>query len=269
MRRQTTNGVETDQRQGRIPFLRACAGRAALLNRGLAVLRDWKIYAEFFSPDCQQHNVARLQHLSSLGLDLTRKRVLEVGAGIGDHSVFYLHHNCEVLPVEGRADQAKRISERFGIEVKVVDLDSEPEKLEQFGRFDLVHCYGVLYHLSDPGRLLSCLSRVADCLLLETCVSPEDGFRVNPTSEIKSVPSQALNGEGCRPTRQWVFRTLKELYPYVYATRTQPHHPDFPIDWTVRHSNGHRLTRAVFIGSHHSIISSNLLAELPQKHEPW
>jgi len=201
MNRHTTNSAETDQRPRRVPFLRACAGRVALLKRGLAVLQDWKIYAEFFSPDCQQHSVARLQHLASLGLDLTGKRVLEVGAGIGDHSVFYLHHNCEVLPVEGRAEQAKQISERFGIEVKVVDLDREPEKLEHFGRFDFVHCYGVLYHLSDPGRLLSCASRIADCLLLETCVSLDDGFGINRTPEMKYAPSQALNGEGCRPTR--------------------------------------------------------------------
>lgn len=264
-----SSGIEEVSFPDKVGFLRTVSGRLLLWKNGLSVLRDWKIYAEFLAPASQQLNVARLQHLESLGLDLTRKSVLEIGAAVGEHSLFYLCRNCRVLPVEGRPTLARKLSERLGIEVKVLDVDREPERLEQLGRFDLVHCYGLLYHLSNPGGLLSCLARVADCLLLETCVSKDDGFGISPTPEIKYLPSQALNGRGCRPTRQWAFRTLRELYPYVYATRTQPRHPDFPIDWTVRNSNGHRLTRAVFIASHSRISNPNLVSELPWKHEPW
>jgi SAM-dependent methyltransferase len=251
------------------PLVQRCAIRFELLKRGLRVLHDWKIYGEFLSPDCQQHNIARLQHLESLGLSLERKSVLEVGAGFGDHTLFYLHRNCRVLPVEGRPRQAKRISERLGIDAKVLDLDNEPEKLKDFGHFDIVHCYGLLYHLSDPGRLLTSLSQVSDCLLLETCVSRDDALRTNATPEDKYVPSQALHGEGCRPSRQWVFRTLKQLYPHVYATRTTPHHPDFPVDWSVRNGSSRRLTRAIFVASHYPIDNTNLLTELPCRHDPW
>ena len=250
-------------------FLRKIASSLTLRKRGLAVLRDWKIYAEFFAPAYQRHNVARLQHLDSLGLDVARKSVLEVGAGVGDHSLFYLYRNCRLLAVEGRSSLAKSLSERLGIEVKVVDIDHEPERLAQFGRFDLVHCYGLLYHLSDPARFLSSVSRVGDCLLLETCVSFGDDVDIGKCRENSDVPSQALHKNGCRPTRAWVFETLKRYYEYVYATKTQPHHPEFPIDWDQPSAGGPLLSRAVFIASHNPICNPNLIAELPRKQTRW
>jgi SAM-dependent methyltransferase len=249
-------------------FLRRIANSLSLWKRGLAVLRDWKIYAEFFAPHYQQHNVARLQHLDSLGLDVGRKNVLEVGAGVGDHSLFYLYRNCRVLAVEGRKSLAKSLSERLGIEVKVVDFDREPECLQQFGRFDLVHCYGLLYHLSDPARFLSSVSRVGDCLLLETCVSLGDELRVGECWEDNDVPSQALHN-GCRPTRAWVFETLKRHYEYVYSTKTQPHHPEFPVDWDEPPAGRPQLKRAVFVASHSPICNPNLIDELPRKQTRW
>src|SRR5690242_1107048 len=71
--------------------------QASLLWTGRRVAASWTLYAEFLSPAYQQHNVARLQHLDSLGLPVCGKRVLELGAGVGDHTIFYLHRNCKVL----------------------------------------------------------------------------------------------------------------------------------------------------------------------------
>ena len=249
--------------------LKTAGGWLELFKQELAVLRDLKIYAEFFASGYQRHNICRLQHLESLGLDLKQKSVLELGAGIGDHSLFYLHRNCRLLAVEGRPNLAKKLSARLGIDVKIVDLDREPEKLDQFGEFDLVHCYGLLYHLSDPARFLSTVSRVGDCLLLETCVSFGGEPTLNKCREISSIPSQALHGEGCRPTREWIFHHLKLHYKYVYATRTQPRHPEFPTDWTRPVSDPLPLKRAVFVASHRPINNLNLVQELPEKQVPW
>jgi SAM-dependent methyltransferase len=253
----------------RMVLLTTVARKLALWKQEFAVLRDRKIYADFSSPAYQQNNISRLQHLESLGLDLAQKNVLELGAGIGDHSLFYLYRNSRVLAVEGRAKLAKKLANRLGIEVQVVDFDREPERLEEFGKFDLVHCYGLLYHLSNPERFLSSVSRVSDCLILETCVSFGGGLRLNRCREPNSVPSQALNGEGCRPTREWVFEELKRRYECVYATRTQPRHPEFPIDWSDVEVKGPLLKRAVFIASHNPICNSNLVTELPNVQPQW
>jgi len=264
-----SGSTEASHRPRTPSFLRALAGPLALWREGLAVLRDWKIHADFFSPSYQQNNLARLQHLESLGLDFARKNVLEVGAGTGDHSLFYLYRNCRLLAVEGRPRLATKLSRRLGIRVEVVDVDRSPEKLERLGRFDLIHCYGLLYHLSDPGRFLTSASRVADCLLLETCVSFGREPRLNNCWEPKSVLSQAIHGQGCRPSREWVFQELKLRFEHVYATRTQPRHPEFPTDWTEADPQAAKLMRAVFVASHTPISNPNLLAELPCKQARW
>jgi SAM-dependent methyltransferase len=249
-------------------WLQKAGWRFDLWKKEFSVFKDRRIYAEFLGPEYQQHNLSRLQHLESLGLDLAQKSVLELGAGIGDHSLFYLYRNCRVLAVEGRLKLAKRLSERLAIDVKIVDFDLEPEKLEKFGRFDLVHCYGLLYHLARPARFLSVVSRVGECLLLETAVTFGNEPTLNPCREMSSKPSQALHGEGCRPTRKWVFDELKLLYPYVYVTRTQPRHRDFPTDWTRSVPDGPPL-RSVFVASHSPIHNSNLLTELPLQQARW
>jgi SAM-dependent methyltransferase len=250
-------------------YLKKMAGQLSSWKRQLAVLRDRRIYADFYSSAYQQSNISRLQHLESLGLELSNKNVLEVGAGIGDHTLFYLYRNCRVLPIEGRANLAKKLSERLGVKAEVVDCEREPERLEQFGKFDLIHCYGLLYHLSDPGQFLSSVSRVAECLLLETCVSIGSGLELNKCPERNSIPSQALHDEGCRPTREWIFAELKRHYEHVYATRTQPRHPEFPIDWSDSATNNHQLKRAVFVASHRAILNANLVTELPFEQVRW
>ena len=241
----------------------------SLMWAGLGVTRSWKLYAEFSSPPYQQHNVARLQHLESLGLDLSCKSVLEVGAGIGDHTLFYLHRNCRVLPVDGRAECVRMLKERLGVEAHVIDLDREPGKVQELGKFDIVHCYGLLYHLSNPQNFLVHISKAGRLLLLETCVSIREGASVQEAYEAAGVPSQALHGRACRPSREWVFENLRRNYPFVYATRTQPKHREFPLDWAALPPKPVCLTRAVFVASHSPIANAQLLDHLPMKHEPW
>src|SRR5260370_18168340 len=127
-------GAAEKARDSGMVWLRKTVGwRWEFWKQELALLRDRKIYADFFSPAYQQHNISRLQHLESLGLDLAGNSVLETGAGIGDPGLFYLYRNCRLLAVEGRARQAKKLSERLGIDVKIVYLDREPERLHQIG----------------------------------------------------------------------------------------------------------------------------------------
>jgi len=249
--------------------VRTVADRFALWKRGLEVLRDWRIHADFSSPAYQQNNIARLQHLESLGLDLSRKNVLEIGAGIGDHTLFYLFRNCRVLAVEGRPRLARKLSKRLDVEAVVIDLDREPEKLERLGQFDFVHCYGLLYHLSDPARLLASIARVGKCLLLETCVSFGQGRRTNTCEEDRAIFSQALHGKGCRPTREWIFEELKLHFQYVYSTKTQPHHAEFPTEWDFPASAAGPLKRAVFVASKACILNPYLVAALPEKQVRW
>jgi len=75
------------------------------------------------------------------------------------------------------------------------------------------------------------------------------------------VHSQATSGIGCRPTRSWVLRRLRERFEHVYIPRTQPASDQFPVDWASG-SSPSPLTRAIFVASRTPIVSSALTEEL-------
>jgi 2-polyprenyl-3-methyl-5-hydroxy-6-metoxy-1,4-benzoquinol methylase len=131
----------------------------------------------FHSNHYLRHNARRLEHLASLGLPLAGRSVLEVGAGIGDHSHFYLDRGCRVTITEAREENLRCLRERYpDCSVQFLDME-RPERVDG-APFDVVHCYGLLYHLRTPKEALAFLARQArGLLLLETCVSFGEGKR--------------------------------------------------------------------------------------------
>lgn len=223
----------------------------------------------FQSEHYLRHNQRRLEHLASLQLDVHGKTVLEVGAGIGDHTGFYLDRGCKVTVTDVRPENLAFLRDRFSgnpaVTFQGLDLDHPIDLAQQF---DVIHCYGILYHLERPAEALQYLARhCRSLLLLETCVSRGNELLINPVDEPTEQFSQAFYGRGCRPTRPWVWARLKELMPYVYATATQPAHEEFPLDWTAGMSQkAVTLTRAVFVASRIDLgANPNLLNFLPDR----
>ena len=184
-------------------------------------------FSVFLAPNAHAINHARQSHLASLGLDLAGKRVLEVGAGIGLHTPFFLERGCTVTVTDGRPENVAEIARRHpGVKTAIVDL--EADRPIELGRFDAIYCYGLLYHLSNPQRALARLADVCDGqLLLETAVSPGTFDELLLVRDPDAF-NQAISGIGCRPTRLWILNRLKSLLGYGYIPRTQPDHLDFP-----------------------------------------
>lgn len=225
-----------------------------------------RILNSFLDPHYQQHNVARLCHLESLGLDLKNKKVLEFGAGIGDHTIYYLFKNCNILPTDARPELVEFINNRFGIRAEVFDAEKDLGKLEEFGYFDIIHCYGILYHLSNPDKFIEAVSSIGETLLLETCVSPDHlAVDAHYVKENQENLTQAESGIGCRPSRKWVDKELKKYFEFVYYPKTQPDHFEFPLNWNNQPEID--LIRAIFIASNVEIFNSNLTKEIPIEYE--
>src|SRR5260370_5004577 len=130
--------------------------------------------------------------------------------------------------------------------------------------YEIVYAYGLLYHLNNPSLALDRMSQwCGDILLLETCVSMGGEVAVNLVSESTEDATQAVSGEGCRPTRPWVFEALRQRFAHVYATVTQPWHPEFPLDWSAPPETA--LTRAVFVASRKPLELPTLTSALPIK----
>jgi len=210
----------------------------------------------------QRHNARRLEHLASLGLALRQRRVLEVGAGIGDHTHFYLDRQCQVVTTEARKENFELLERRYPkLETHRLDLDN-PQPVVS-GLFDVIHCYGVLYHLKRPSEALQFLAPFTrDLMLVETCVSYGDEDLLYPCSEVAEDATQAISGVGCRPTRRWVYNRLKNFFDFVYLPITQPCHEEFPLDWCER-TAGVAFTRAIFVASRTRLANHLLSTEIP------
>jgi len=219
------------------------------------------VLAPFANEHYNRHNQRRLEHLASLRLPLHDRDVLELGAGIGDHTTFFLDRGCNVVTSDARPQNVQELRYRFPtLEVLQLDLDAE---LNLTKRFDIVYSYGLLYHLGEPARAIASMGRLAqNLLLLETCVSYGDALAINPVVEERN-PTQAFNGTGCRPTRPWVMNELKRHFEHVYMPVTQPNHIEFPTDWTTPPPAAGKLTRSVFIASRSPLDNPILFEGVP------
>lgn len=211
------------------------------------------------------HNEKRLEHLASLNLPIEiGETVLEVGAGIGDHTSFFIDRGCVITTTEGRPECYKVLEQIMGDKTIVCFLDLEnptPNTLID-KKFDIVYCYGTLYHLSKPWFVLEYLSqRCKKILLLETCVSCDSNESVNLCEENISDLSQSLCGYGCRPTRQWLMTKLKILFDYVYMPITQPDHIEFPENWSLPSPT--IISRSIFICSKITLENQLLTTNMP------
>jgi 2-polyprenyl-3-methyl-5-hydroxy-6-metoxy-1,4-benzoquinol methylase len=255
-----------------------------LLDRGLTLSSEaakhydtrYSPLANFLHVEATGLTKRRQEHLASLGLDLVKRTVLEVGAGIGEHTTFFLDRGCQVLSTEGRADNLAILRDRYArfgyyqyasnLEIAYLDLEHPPAEFQR--QFDIVYCYGTLYHVQEPEPVLRFLARCCTgLLLLETSVSFGWDEAVVRGCEDKLIVSQSIHGYGCHPTRPWVYQRLKESFPFVYMPRTQPYHDQFPLDWMHPVQTPNRAVRAVFIASRTQLQNPLLLEGIPQQQQ--
>jgi SAM-dependent methyltransferase len=230
-------------------------------------LKQNPLYA-FHSNHYMEHNKRRQEHLASLGLEINGCSVLEVGAGIGDHTKFFIDRGCSIVTSDGRKKNIELLCKRYpDINVLELDLDNLPVFLAE--KFDIVYCYGLLYHLRYPTEAINFLSKhCKKMFLLETLVSFGDTNTLNPCREDQQNPTQAISGIGCRPTRRWVFNRLKDNFEFVYMPLTQPYHKEFPVDWETAPSSI-KLARSIFIGSRYKINNELITEEIPMKQKRY
>jgi len=195
---------------------------------------------------------------------LNQKTLLELGAGIGDHTGFFLEKECRVTSVEARAENLTILQHRYP-DVMTYCLDLDHPTINFGQTFDIVYSYGLLYHLKNPAEALNFMANACrGLLLLETCVSLGSEPLVNLCDEPIENPSQSFCGIGCRPTRSWVFNQLKRHFEFVYVPITQPDHEEFPTNWMMPRPEG-ILLRAVFIASRVPIENLLLVQYLPEQ----
>jgi SAM-dependent methyltransferase len=207
--------------------------------------------SESFDTDAAlELNEARLTHLASLELPIDGRRVLEVGAGVGRLTSFFIDRDCSVVATEARSENVAELRRRLPT-VEVSEADVE-DSLQHLGSFEIVFCYGVLYHLESPLRALRNIAAVCtDLLLIETMVCDARVPVLRLEDETKTV-NQALRGLAHRPSPSYLALALNRVgFDHVYTATDPPDHPDYRFTWVDNMDTARdgALLRGVFIAS--------------------
>jgi SAM-dependent methyltransferase len=227
----------------------------------------------FLSMHYLRHNARRLEHLASLGLPLHGRSVIEFGAGVGDHSAFYLDRGCTVTATDARAGNLALLHERLrdhpGVaRLRTLQLDVD-HAFEPPGRFDIVRCYGLLYHLAEPA---AALARMAACcgklLLLETKADTHTEARLLTGGENASEVYHSFSDAYARPSRAWLAAELRRHFEHVAFTTTGPSHEEFPADHADLSAVPGGWPRTVLVASRTPLPAVGYAAEPPARLQP-
>lgn len=139
------------------------------------------------------------------GRDLSGLRVLDLGAGEGGLSLEFASHGAEVVCIEGRESnltKARFVADVLGIR-GITFLCQDVRHLPDFRHgFDLVFCYGLLYHLDAEGafELIEGIHRLASRVaVIDTHYSLMEEQRVELGGEPYSGRSFREFAEGTTP----------------------------------------------------------------------
>jgi len=206
-------------------------------------------------------NEARMRHLDSLGLDLAGRTVADVGCGVGNLSGFFVERGCRVFASDAREENIAELRRRHpDLPSRVLDIEVDP--LAGHGMFEVVFCFGLLYHLENP--LAGIRNMEAACsglLLLETLVCDSPKPILYLVDEPAETRNQAAKGLGVRPSPAWVAMALHRCgFPYVYSTVSVPDHEDFHYEWkgSLAYSHAGHPIRCVFVGSKERLSNDRL-----------
>ncbi len=154
----------------------------------------------FDQPFYREITDARLEHLATLGLPVEGRSVIDVGSGIGRLSEFFAARGCDVLCVDGREDNIAQLRAHYP-ERRAAVVDVETDELVAHGSFDVVFCYGLLYHLSDPLAFLGRAARICrELMVVETCITDSEE-RVLFLVDDPDDPTMSLSRVASRPAR--------------------------------------------------------------------
>lgn len=196
--------------------------------------------------------------LGELGHSLNLRTALDVGSGLGYFSNFLHSLGMEVTALEGRVENASEAARRFPF-IPFHIMNAEDPQIRSLGTFDLVLCFGLLYHLENPFLVIRQLHAITgSVLVLESMCVPSEV----PTLELldeSNFDDQGLNYVGLYPSEPCLIKMLYRAgYGFVYRLR----HP--PADARFFGTRSRKRERTFLVASKAGLATSSLLlAEEP------
>jgi len=190
---------------------------------------------------------------------------VDVGCGVGFFSQTLVECGLNVCGFDARAENVEEARRRSpGIPFEEADV--EDRRIRQLGRFDLVLCFGLLYHLENPLLAIRNLRAITEkCLLLESICVPGEKctmlLRREPQQDDQSLTELAFY-----PSENSLVKMLYRAgFANVYRVIPTPNHDDF------RETRQHLQRRNVLLACTASVdVAGFRLVVEPEEHEdPW
>jgi tRNA (mo5U34)-methyltransferase len=190
---------------------------------------------------------------------------IDAGCGVGFFSQTLAECGLNACGFDARAENVQEARRRLP-EIPFEQGNIEDGTIRQLGRFDLVLCFGLLYHLENPLRAIRNLRGITEkCLLLESMCVPEE----KPAFLLREEPQQAdqsVHEVSCYPSESSLVKMLYCAgFAKVYGVTPQPDHDDF------RETEEHARRRTVLLASSIpvEVAGFRLILEPQEKEDPW
>ena len=128
------------------------------------------------------------------------KSLLDVGCGHGEMSNNFLSLGANVTCADARYEHLDVVKANYPA-ITTIQLDADNDTI--IGSYDIVHCGGLLYHITAVENFLQNLSNICKVLILESEVADTE----DPTYKLEKDEAgfdQAFNCRGCRPSAAYV-----------------------------------------------------------------
>lgn len=186
---------------------------------------------------------------SALGL----KSALDVGCGVGHFAALLRDLQFQVTALDARPENVAEAQKRYpGIDFRV--SDAEEMDIPFLGTFDLVLCFGLLYHLENPLRGMRNLRALTGKLILLESMIVEDDEPFLLLRDEPAQEDQSLRAVSCYPSEGAIIKmAFRAGFPHVYRFQQLPDHDDF------RAVVGRTRARTVIVASVSALDSPLLL----------
>lgn len=158
---------------------------------------------------------------------LRLKSALDVGCGVGYFAALLRDLQFQVTALDARPENVAEAQKRYpGIDFRT--SDAEEMDLPSLGTFDLVLCFGLLYHLENPLRGMRNLRALTGKLLLLESMIVEDDEPFLLLRDEPAQEDQSLRAVSCYPSEGAIIKmAFRAGFPHVYRFRQLPDHDDF------------------------------------------
>jgi tRNA (mo5U34)-methyltransferase len=166
---------------------------------------------------------------NALGLETA----LDVGCGVGQFTGVLRGMGIAARGWDGRAENVaearRRVPDAAFEVVNIEDPAAAP------GPFDLVLCFGLLYHLENPFRAARNLRALTGKLLLVESMCVPDSRPVFHLFDEGTTEDQSLGAVALYPSEAGLVKMLSRAgFPHVWKWAELPEHQHFRAGWKLR-----------------------------------